>query len=358
MRSDHEISSKLADAAPVVRATARSKAAHRRTERRARDAARVVRPVSMISATSRPGRLSERSRVVLMVGFSALAHAGLGAIALFAGTDVSARGPAADRELVTIREVISSVPAASMNSRSIEPAPLDPPSSALVPLETPKAPEPPKEKKPTNLERPLPKRPQEGSNALSDTQSQSEPEPVLAGDPIDVPSNPTAQPRRRIVGLSYESTAEGTGPSYAVGNTRMGQTGKVAVDKRDVEPAAPGGVQRSPVPVSSGVAFNEVAAFIPSAGKLEKPKRLSKIELPYPSLLMARGVEGDVVVRIHILENGAVSKVDVVRGSGHEEFDAAARRAALRERFSPARRRGEPIDYVLEYTYRFRLKQA
>jgi TonB family protein len=138
----------------------------------------------------------------------------------------------------------------------------------------------------------------------------------------------------------------------------MGRTGKVAVDKKDVEPAAPGGVQRTPVPVSSGVASNEIATFVPSAGKLEKPRRLSKIELPYPSLLMARGVEGDVVVRIHILDNGTVAKVDVVRGSGHEEFDAAARGAALRERFSPARRKGEPVDYVLEYTYRFRLKQA
>jgi TonB family protein len=72
--------------------------------------------------------------------------------------------------------------------------------------------------------------------------------------------------------------------------------------------------------------------------------------------LKAQGIEGNVVVMIRIGPNGKVEGVRILKSSGHAELDAAARKAAKTESFSPAKRNGEPVDYDLKYTYRFRIK--
>lgn len=175
-----------------------------------------------------------------------------------------------------------------------------------------------------------------------------------AADPVDVASaEPEAPARRRVVGISFESTVtEGAGPAYAVGNTRMGHTGKGSGNKP--LPALPKGRTRG-----SGVTPNKVAEFIPSDGvTLTKPKRLSALQPEYPKTLKAQGVEGNVVVRVTIDEEGRVIDVRVVKGSGYDAMDASARNAAAKEQFTPAMRNGEPIAYTIKYTYRFRVREG
>ncbi len=175
-----------------------------------------------------------------------------------------------------------------------------------------------------------------------------------AADPVDMAAaTPEAPARRRMVGISFESTlTEGNGPAYAVGNTRMGQTGKGS-GKKPLAPLPKGRTR------GTTVTPNKVASLIPTDGvTLTKPKRLSALQPEYPTVLKAQGVEGNVVVRVTIDEDGRVTNVRVVKGSGYDALDASARNAASRERFTPAMRNGEPIAYTLKYTYRFRVREG
>ena len=176
------------------------------------------------------------------------------------------------------------------------------------------------------------------------------PKQELAADPIDVapevaPAEVTPPvKKRRVVGLSFESTVMGGGgPSFAVGNTRMGNTKKVAEDAKQVEKLEPR-------------KLNQKATRVPMSGvQRTKPKRLEAVQPIYPKVLRQQGIEADVTVSISISAEGRVTRVRLIKGGGHDAFDQAALDAAQKQRFTPATRDGEPVAYSLKYTYRFRL---
>lgn len=191
--------------------------------------------------------------------------------------------------------------------------------------------------------------------------SKTEPEPSVQADPVDLSNDPAevvdAKPRRRVVGISFESTVSGgQGPSFAVGNTRMGQTEERASDPSRVEKLRGEAIR---VGERERVGPNRVATAIPSAKEeFKKPRRISDVDLKYPRALKEQGIEGNVVVLIRVAADGSVTRVKVIKSSGYPEFDDAATRAATSERFTPATRDGEPVDYSIQYTYRFRIKQV
>jgi len=181
----------------------------------------------------------------------------------------------------------------------------------------------------------------------------------IPADPIDARApEPVEQPtqRRRVVGLSMESTVtSGSGPAFAVGNTRMGRTGDVAEDASRVQKLSTADKGSGSAPPGP----NRIARSVPgSSVEIVKPQRLGSPSLVYPSVLKAQGIEGNVAVMIRIAADGNVLSAKVLKSSGYAEFDAAAREAALKERFAPATRGGDPIEYTLKYTYRFRIKDA
>jgi TonB family protein len=172
------------------------------------------------------------------------------------------------------------------------------------------------------------------------------------------PPQPTPEPDvapRRIVGLSMESTVEGSGPSFSTGTSRMGQTDSRAVDPVQARRApAP---EPAPAAVSPAGAAQRVASHIPTRDtQFEKPRRLRPNRPEFPAALKAQGIEGDVTVRVDIAASGAVTSVTIVRSSGHAAFDEAAKRAAANERFAPAVRDGNPVPFSLSYSYRFRIE--
>ncbi|MBN1961811.1 MAG: energy transducer TonB [Deltaproteobacteria bacterium] len=174
---------------------------------------------------------------------------------------------------------------------------------------------------------------------------QQEPPP----DPINEPKTPTPPPRaapRRIVGLSMESTVAGSGgPSFAVGNTRMGTTAKHAEDPNSV----------SKLPAQK----NRVSMRIAKAGvTIKPPKKIKETKPSYPPVLKAQGIEGDVVLRINIDANGRVTQVKIIKSSGFDEFDKAAVKAAKIDSWAAATYEGEPVADVITYTVRFRLTDA
>lgn len=62
----------------------------------------------------------------------------------------------------------------------------------------------------------------------------------------------------------------------------------------------------------------------------------------YPPLLKQSGIGGVVNVWLHIDDEGAVTKVEINQGSGHDALDDAALAVAGAMRFTPASNRGEP----------------
>lgn len=219
-----------------------------------------------------------------------------------------------------------------------KPEPPPPPPVEEAPKEEPK-PEPEVKKEP-----PKPKKVEQ---------------PPPPPDPIDKPKEepkPAEQekpkePVRRIVGLNLESTTSGgTGPSFATGNTRMGETDKKAADPNEAKPIPKDVVEK---PVENA---NKQATRIPVAGaKIVAPQRKKAIKPNYPERARQDGIEGDVVVRVTIDASGKPTAVEVVKPAEDEELNAAAKEAAMREEFSPATRDGVAIQYSLTYTYFFRL---
>lgn len=171
--------------------------------------------------------------------------------------------------------------------------------------------------------------------------------PLPPPNPIHRQPQPTPAPRRRprrIVGLSLESTtAGGGGPSFAVGNTRMGSTDAVARDPADSKTLA--------LPKR-----NRKATFIPTAkSAFVPPRKLAEVVPIYPTMLEAQGLEADVVLSVTIGRDGGVTQVQVVGPSSHGEFNDAAIIAANKERYAPATSDGLPIEHTVQFTVRFRL---
>ncbi len=191
--------------------------------------------------------------------------------------------------------------------------------------------------------------------------------PRIVKKPDPPPTRPDtapAPPRRRIAGLDFSSTTTGgTGPAFATGTTRMGETETTAVEPNVAkqEPdGEEGGVAngKSSGTGTSATREQRTASNIPTRDSVFiKPKRKKPSKPPYPPTLKARDIEGDVQVRVRINAKGKVTKVDVLKGSGHKAFDDAARSAASMETFTPATRDGKAVSYTLSYSYRFRIEE-
>jgi TonB family protein len=170
------------------------------------------------------------------------------------------------------------------------------------------------------------------------------------------PKDPEKKPPPRIVGLSFESTVgegNGDGPAFAVGNTRMGETDKVAVKKDDVPKERPAPVQGTEKPTTA----NQAATRIPVKGVTytDAKYRGNQVKPDYPPTLKAQGIEGDVDVLVFIDASGKVTNVKILRESPYPEFNEAAKKAALEQPWEPAARNGEPMASTKKYSYRFRI---
>ncbi|MBX2813469.1 MAG: energy transducer TonB [Myxococcales bacterium] len=171
-------------------------------------------------------------------------------------------------------------------------------------------------------------------------------------DPIDIPDDPPPKPKkkaRRIVGLSLESTTRGgNGPSFAVGNTRMGRTATVTE-------TSPESVTKL-VPKRRNRAATRLPIGLQGSG-LSKPKYAGRrLQPDYPEIYRAQNLEAKVTVGVTIDTNGKVTKARLIASSPHTLFNDAALRTARRQRWVPAKRDGRPILFSISYSYFFTLK--
>lgn len=80
-------------------------------------------------------------------------------------------------------------------------------------------------------------------------------------------------------------------------------------------------------------------------GRSRRLPALRTEELPfhYPAHLWRDGVEGEVLLRVHITERGAVDSVELERSSGNAELDEVALSGAKRLRYYPALEGEQPV---------------
>ncbi|WP_282824986.1 energy transducer TonB [Pelomonas sp. V22] len=79
------------------------------------------------------------------------------------------------------------------------------------------------------------------------------------------------------------------------------------------------------------------------------------VERHYPALLRERGVQGQVLLRVQVNEQGRAAEVLVQGGSGWRLLDEAARQIALACPYLPARRGEQRLAAWVEYPIRFAL---
>jgi protein TonB len=78
----------------------------------------------------------------------------------------------------------------------------------------------------------------------------------------------------------------------------------------------------------------------------------------YPVEARRGGVEGTVTLRVWVAADGAATRVEVDRSSGHRALDDAAVGAVKNWRFVPARRGDEAVEGLVTVPLVFRLDAA
>ncbi|APR84273.1 TonB-dependent receptor [Minicystis rosea] len=80
----------------------------------------------------------------------------------------------------------------------------------------------------------------------------------------------------------------------------------------------------------------------PKASGIEPPHLVEPVEAAYPESAKSLGIEATVLLRITVDKTGRVTAAEIIEPAGHG-FDEAAREAALRLRFEPARQGDRPV---------------
>lgn len=94
--------------------------------------------------------------------------------------------------------------------------------------------------------------------------------------------------------------------------------------------------------------------FRPGSG-IEPPRLLREVKADYTDEARRRGITGDVVMEIVVTRAGGVGDVRVLQGLG-AGLDQRAIAAVRQWKFSPARRRGEAVDVIVEVAVEFTLR--
>lgn len=124
---------------------------------------------------------------------------------------------------------------------------------------------------------------------------------------------------------------------------------------RDITPPEP---QKKTQPKPSQPPAPEAAAVVEQLAGIEEraPADLSANRPPvYPREAIRRGLEGVVMLRVHIAASGRLENVEVAKSSGHAILDRTAKEAVSTWRGQPAEENGRPVGTVEILPVRFRL---
>ena len=93
-------------------------------------------------------------------------------------------------------------------------------------------------------------------------------------------------------------------------------------------------------------------------GELAYPDYNLNPKPKYPMIAKSNGYEGKVLLRVLVLENGKVGKIDLEKSSGYGILDKSAIEAVENWTFIPGKRDGVPISSWVEVPIRFELSSG
>ena len=105
----------------------------------------------------------------------------------------------------------------------------------------------------------------------------------------------------------------------------------------------------SPAPPPPAPVVEKVTEPRGYAGYLENPAP------EYPLAAQKRGLEGQVLLKVHVLATGQPDQVAVAKSSGHAILDDSAVKAVLQWVFEPAKRGQNPIDGWVQVPLNFKI---
>lgn len=148
---------------------------------------------------------------------------------------------------------------------------------------------------------------------------------------VMLPSLPATQDEQRVAG-----------------GHPLASDGRVAHADRHV--GKPQSKQEQPTGATLPSPERPIAAGLPTPGHYYSARELQEVPHPvndvllrYPPNAYARGIAGEVTIRLLIDEAGAVDRASVVKAEPAGIFETAALDAARQLRFSPALRQGQPV---------------
>lgn len=197
-----------------------------------------------------------------------------------------------------------------------------------VAFEAVEVPPPPKEPPPPPRvnEPPPPPEPKRVAAAKLPKAPRDEPPPPPPPPNEPPPRDQPPAPAAPVAGLSKDSTVDAGSFSVPVGNTGMAKPSEVAVDPRTVKPYAAEGTAPPPPRIS------------------RRPQLLDPPPLPpYPEAARRAGIEGKVVLLLHVDAQGRVVAARVLSDPGGGLGDAA-KSYAMKLRYRPALVDGEPVE--------------
>ncbi len=176
------------------------------------------------------------------------------------------------------------------------------------------------------------------------------PEPGPAPQAAAMPTTPTGTPENPAI-TSSRAAVEREAAQLSASVSHVSPGGSKTPTDQDgrsgQSETAPGsGEKHASVPTTP----TEQAGF--SAPRLRREGKLR-----YPERARATGVEGTVIVKVHVLATGKVAAAEIVRSAGNPLLDRAAIDSILTAQFTPARRGDVPVPVWVEVPVEFKLER-
>jgi protein TonB len=163
--------------------------------------------------------------------------------------------------------------------------------------------------------------------------------------PPPPPPKPQVQPPRVKAAAPPRQQAPQPAPSTPV----VASDTPLAAPSADTVHVATAAPTAAPAPPAAAAPVEKLTEPRGYAGYLHNPAPA------YPSAAQKRGLEGQVVLKVHVLATGQPDSVTVARSSGHAILDEAALKAVALWAFEPARRGQAPIDGWVQVPLNFKI---
>lgn len=181
---------------------------------------------------------------------------------------------------------------------------------------------------------------------MNESQGKQELDPT--SNPVSNPTTPasvsTLAPEK-VTQAPSSLTPAATQSIVSTGELTSTSTNSNEITTGSAEPASAGS---APPRASTG---SKSSSIVP-------PSILSRVAPPYPPAARQAGLEGTVILKIQIFENGRADNVSITRSSGSEALDDAAITTIKQWRFVPAKdSNGQAIPCYTTIPISFRLQQ-